>query len=233
MERKEDGADARAAAFADALADLKERGSMLLLTGGDHVALDAACERLLGSATEPRRRLFALTDRATDAHPGVRTAVDDATELPPHVIRYETDARSAAATSPDAGSIGSAGQGAIRRRSVDGSLADLQAAITEELDEMGATTGDVDSGTFRICVDSVDTLLAARDAQPVFGFLHALSNTVRDVDGMCHVHLPAHLDDESVQLLTPLFDAVIETRRNGQQRWHLREPQLTTDWLSL
>ena len=40
-------------------------------------------------------------------------------------------------------------------------------------------------------------------------------------------------DDETVQLVAPLFDAVIEVRGGNNQRWHLREPEITTDWLRL
>ncbi|MFB6137948.1 MAG: hypothetical protein ABEJ42_06360 [Halobacteriaceae archaeon] len=221
-----------AAEFSDALADLKRRGSMLLLAGVAHDSLAGACTRLSGEGNETRRRLVVSTDRQqADAGPGTRR------------IHYATDARSAsAAHAADAGIAGHGGPSAGPAagpaapdpgvRTVDGDLSDLIGAIRAEVDEIDAATGGLDPAQLRVCFDSADTVLAAHDREATFEFFHALSGVLVDARAMGHVHLPAPFGDEVVQVLSPLFDAVIEVRTGGRQRWHLREPELTTDWLT-
>jgi hypothetical protein len=207
----------RAETFADALAELKRRGSMLLLAGQGHGALEATCDQLLG-ATGPgdRRRLFVVTDpsptHASPADPGART------------VSYEAATRSAAAAPT--------GDASVSDRHVEGDLGDLQSAVTDVIEGIDREVGGLDPAELRICIDSADSLLAASERERFFRFVHALTGVVRGVNAMCHVHLPVAFDAEEVQLLTPLFDAVIETRTGGHQRWHLREPELTTDWLA-
>jgi hypothetical protein len=212
-ENKADSAE-RAEVFADALAELKERGCMLLLAGRGDAARRGACRRLLGqSVAESRRRLFVLTGGA-DTHPHSQ-------EPGATTVAYDTTVRSAAA----------APAGETADRTVDGSLGDLHAAVAEGIDDIDRDAGGLGPGQLRLCLDSADSLLAEEDSATVFRFLHGLRGVVRDADAMCHVHLPVAFDAEDVQLLTPLFDAVIETRPDGRHRWHLREPELTTDWL--
>jgi len=209
------GGDRPADVFVEALADLKERGSMLLLTGSDPDITEATCERLLGEqGPEPRRRLFVLTDRSP-----THTRSVEATRT----ITYGLPVRSAAASSPVASGPG---------RAVEGDLADLGTVVTETVAEIEREAGGLDPAELRICLDSVDCLLAAHDREPLFGFLERLSDAVRDTRGMCHVHVSADFQAEETRLLTPHFDAVIETRADGRERWHLREPDFTTDWLA-
>jgi hypothetical protein len=216
MAREEEGE--AATVFADALADLKRRGSVLLLTGTDRESRRAACQRLLGDVgAGPRRRLFVGVGEAPDA-PGP-AASDDARRLV-----YRTQTRSAATTA------GGAASGA-GTRVVDGGLPALKRAVDEEIDALAGP--DPETGTVRVCLRDADALLAAHEEEAVFGFFHGLGGTARDVGGMFHVHLPAPTDSEAARTLTPLFDAVIETREGSQQRWHLREPELTTEWLTL
>ncbi|MFB6218394.1 MAG: hypothetical protein ABEH77_04305, partial [Halobacteriaceae archaeon] len=160
-------------AFADALAELKEQGSMLLLAGRGHDALEAACEQLLGEAgPERRRRLFVLTDRTPTHAQSVE---------PTHTIAYDLPVRSAAATT--AGSE-------APERTVDGDLGDLQAAIGDAVAAIDREARGLDPAELRVCLDSADCLLAAHDRESLFRFVHALSGVVRDANAMCHVHLP-------------------------------------------
>ncbi len=212
MQRDERGGEA--GVFADTLAELKRHGSLLLLTGVDGESRRAACQRLLGDAgAGPRKRLF--VGIGTEPTPPGPSAAGDARR-----IRYRTPTRSAAAanagTGPDV-------------RTVGGGLPDLKRAIDEEVRAFAGA----EPGTVRLCLREGDSLLAAHDEEAVFRFLHGLGGTARDAAAMAHVHLAAPADSDAVRTLVPLFDAVIETREGGQQRWHLREPELTTDWLSL
>lgn len=209
--------EGRAAAFADALNDLKRRGCMLLVvgTGGN---LAAVCEKLRGDDGDERRRLYVRTG-GRSARPETDVGV------PSRTIRYGTDTRSAAATSTDAGA-------GAPDRVVDSELPDLQSAIDEAVAALEPDAG-YDAAELRVCVDAADALLSRHADERVFQLLHALSGRMRETGGMCHVHLPVAYDDEHVALLGPLFDAIVEVRHGTEQRWHLSDPEMTTDWVPL
>lgn len=216
------------AAFSQALASLKRRGSNLLLVGnGGTEAQLAACSRLLGEGPD-RRRLFVFTDRAS--------SIDD--RLPPvergresvWVVDCTSETRSAAAAS-----TGASG-GATRRAVPLDDLVALGEAVSEAVDALDGVAGGLDPAELRVCFDSLRPLLAEHDEQRVFRFLHALTGDVRGARGMGHYHLPVDYGSDAVRVLEPLFDAVVEVRiREGhaQQRWHLRDRDITTDWLPL
>jgi hypothetical protein len=212
------GEDPTAARFADALADLKQRGSTLLLTGVDSSAREAACRRLLGDAgTAPRKRLFVHAG-------GERTAAVPTAGGESRRISYPAATRSAAAS---AGSV----IGGRPDRVVDGDLPALRTAIEEEMASL-ADPG-MAPGTLRACIGDVDAIVAAHDMERVFVLFQGLEALADRHGAMIHAHLPGRFDDEMTQTLVPLFDAVVEVREGPHQRWHLRDPDLSTDWLAL
>lgn len=210
------------AAFTQALASLKRRGSNLLLVGAanDRAHVDA-CHRLLGDDGPTRRRLFVLTDRD---HSAVPSAPDDVA-----VVEYESMTRSAASAQ---GGAGGGVTPAERVATLDG-LGDAARSAIESFDR---DAGGLSPAELRLCFDSLRPLLEEHTEQRVFRFLHALTGDVRGVNGMAHFHLPVARDDPTVRTIAPLFDAVVEVRAAGgtaQQRWHLREEDISTDWLPL
>lgn len=221
MEENETAVDPEAAAFADALEDLKRRGCMLLVASEDRSAASAACERLLGESESARGRgrLFVRAGGA-GASADLVGRGDEA-----RVVRYRADARSVTASQS-----GSGAGPAPPDQTVAGDLADLHEAIEEAT---AALENGYEPGHLRVCLDGLDALVADHDRDAVFRFLHVLSATVRERRAMFHVHLPAAYDDPTVRTLAPLFDAVIEARAGPQQRWHLRDPEITTEWLPL
>lgn len=219
MDERDDGM-ATSDSFAEALAELKREGSMLLTTGAGEGPLRAACRRLNGDdVSNPRERFFVLTHTVDADHPAAGPGNRG------RIVRYHTDTRSVASTAP--------GDAQPAARTVTGGLDDLYTAVADEVAQVGANGGGFDPAEVRICVDSLDDLMAEHGRQEAFGFLHELGELVRRESAMCHIHLPAAMDDEVTGLVGPLFDAVIEVRAGPQQRWHLRDPDITTDWLSL
>lgn len=216
-------ADAPAAAFSEFLAELKQRGSMLLLVGpAQHTALSRACSRLLGESADTRRPLFVRAGGSSCAHETAGSRSGEAART----IQYRTATRSAAAAS---------GANRLPARTVDGDLDALLAETQAEIDRVRGESGSLDPAELRICVDSLDALLTTHDDERVFRFVHALSGSVRDAGAMCHVHLPAGVDAEPVESLEPLFDAIVEVRAVGrpQQRWRVPDEGFETGWLSL
>ncbi|MFC4553373.1 MULTISPECIES: DUF7504 family protein [Halorussus] len=214
--------------FRNQLAELKQEGSNILLVGTDEQS--AACERLLGeSSARPRRRVFVTTD----ADPSVtRPKFESIDERPTResaaVVDWRVETRSASA---DSGSGGD-----VRTWSVDGDLRTLGETVEQVVEAFDEETGGLRPAELRLCFDSLTPLVADRDLRDASRFLLALTETVKRVDGMAHYHLPVSYDDETVQVLAPLFDAVVEVQRGErevEQRWHLSDPDITTDWLPL
>lgn len=219
------GRDGPAAAFTEFLAELKERGSLLLLVGpAQHTAVSRACSRLLGESAETRRPLFVRAGGAC-SHRVPQSASTPGESA--RVLHYRTATRGAAAASQPGGRVDV--------RTVDGDLDALLDEVQTEFDRVDAAAGGLDPAELRVCLDSLDALLATHDEDRVFRFLHGLSGSVRDSRAMCHVHLPTGVDADPVDVMEPLFDAVVEVRDAGrpQQRWRVPDEGFSTGWLAL
>lgn len=223
---------AETATFTRALASLKRRGSNLLLVGAgtDRTHVDA-CRRLLGDEDTDRKRLFVFTDRDgcrgdEETTPGAGTTV----------VEYATRTRGATAAQPSPAAGPATGPRTTDSRTVVDDLASLGRTVGAAVAAFEDDAGGMAPAQLRLCFDSLRPLLEEHDEQEVFRFLHAMTGDVRAVRGMGHYHLPVAYDNATVRTLAPLFDAVVEIRSQGtdaQQRWHLREAGVTTDWLGL
>lgn len=233
-----DAKSSAASTFASALSELKRRGSMLLLVGpAQHTALSKACSRLLGDGPESRSRVFVLTDRDPADHDGVRMAGGQDPETS-RVVSYVTPVRSAVAVDAggDAGpDLGGVDPGLrVPTRTVGDSLPELLRTVEAEIEALDDGAG-FEPSELRVCLDSLDVLLATHDEGAVEEFLDGLAGVVRSAGAMCHVHLPLDISADPVADIAPAFDATVEVRdgTQPQQRWHLRDADLTTDWLVL
>lgn len=215
----------------DALAELKRNGSASLVVGNvPQESYVRVSQRMLGDAGNDhlRRRLLVVPDSDREA------AVDRLRDTGPldgahaRVVTCNGSSRSArvATTAPRAGGP------SIRR--VDGSIADLGVAITQGIHRFEDAAGGLAPGELRVGLDPLPSLLSSSDTASAFGFLHVLTEQIRSAGGMGHVRLPRARDAEIVRTLEPLFDAVLELRLDGynlEQRWHLPEYDLVSDWL--
>lgn len=212
------------AAFARALPTLKRDGSNVLVVGEDVTAVhEVACRQLCGcgdsdgedsdeSVIDRSRYRVLVTDRADRP----------SNEPPPNGtvrwIEYET--------APDDTQYTGGGD----------PLEALGIEIIEAIDELDDDADGLAPAELRVCVDSPMPLLRAYGAERVFRLLHTTTAAVEHVNGMGHVHLPLARDHETVALLEPLFDAVVELRERAgrsEQRWRLREQRTRTEWVSL
>ena len=233
------GSSEAAAGFRHRLADLKRNGANVLLVGTE--ALDACCERLLGEPEAgPRYRLFVTTDvDRSVARRKFRAAGPNEEDLAA-IVDWSPDADTPAATDTRGDSVGAA-------QPDDGRLFATTTVESDDLRELGVgierTVGRLETAAdgmspaeLRLCFDSVTPLLTDYERRDVRRFLLGLTETVEQVNGMAHYHLPERYESETVESIEPLFDAVVEVRsgdRGRQQRWHLTEPAIDTDWLPL
>jgi hypothetical protein len=243
------GSSKATARFRHRLADLKRNGCNILLVGTD--ALDSACQRLLGeSSAGPRYRLFVTTDTG----PPTAQARLASVQSGPYsdaaaVVDWKADVRGGTATDrggggnrDDLGSRDGAGlrdsSGPEFRQLSVGSatLRDLGTAVEETIEEFETEADGLSPAELRLCFDSIIPLIADHEGRDVRRFLLGLTETVERFDGMAHYHLPSDYDSEAVGDLEALFDAIVEVRHADgeiEQRWHLQDPDLTTDWVPL
>lgn len=252
------GSSKATARFRHRLAELKRNGCNILLVGTD--ALDAACERLLGeSSAGPRYRLFVTTDTGPPtAHAKLTSVQSGPYSDAAAVVDWQANVRGGTATDRgDGGDGGNGGNGSngdnfdspggtglrdssepeFRQLSVESdTLRDLGTAVEETIEEFDAASEGLSPAELRLCFDSIMPLVADHEGRDVRRFLLGLTETVERFDGMAHYHLPSDYGSETVDELEALFDAVVEVRHADgelEQRWHLRDPDLTTDWVPL
>ena len=210
-------------AFTSALARLKREGSNLLVVGASSdAAHDEACDRFLGDEIGDRRRTFVSTERGSCVPEKVHRDAD--------VINYESPTRSAAATT------GTTDGPELPTDDGIAGLSELGSAIVDSIQSADADAGGLEPAQFRLCLDSMRPLLEEHAERELFRFLHAVTNEVRAADGMGHYHLPVTYGSDTVRTLEPLFDAVVKVRSGpdgAQQRWHLRDVDVDSDWLPL
>ena len=229
-ERRVHGTDRR---LESTLSALKQRGSALLIVGS--VPADSyirACSWLLGDdAAGPRRHLFVTTDadlpRVGDRFTPELNRLRRATT---EWITWSSCVRRAHETqSVDRERLHS-------RRAPDGNLPMLGARISEAIRDIDDSANGLAPAELRLCLDSLESLVSEFDRESVFRFLHILIGRLRSVRGMGHFHLPVERESEVVSVFAELFDATVELRLGGdglQQRWHLHEADLTSNWLSV
>lgn len=219
--------------FVSKLRELKRNGSSLLVVGSipDTTAAQA-CHWMLGDTeSADRRRLFVSTDR------NLPTITDRLSTSPEQLrpdtttlITWTANARSTAATPPQPMHTGVTPVHVERDQ-----LSELGIAISQEIKTFENIAGELTPSELRVCFDSLTALFTDYETGEIFRFLHVLIGRIRSVQAMAHFHLPLAHDSDPVQQLAPLFDAVIELRVVGdqaQQRWHLRDEKITSQWLT-
>lgn len=216
--------------FASTLQQLKQNGCTLLVVGRvPDFVYKAVCRKVMGDSTHAmRRRLFIATDReVATACTLLSTVVSQVDPTTVQVLSVASETRHA--TTPAQPS-----QTAIPIDHITGTdLADLGIAISEaiaDFEDQGLAPAEL-----RVCLDSLAPLVDRGDRDTLFRFLDLLNTRIRGVGGMGQVYLDVERDRELVYLLESVFDAVIELRmRDGdpEQRWHLTETDITSEWLS-
>lgn len=214
--------------FEDALAAMKLRGSVSLVVGNvPPEAYRRVSEQMLGdpSTGVERRRLLVVPDAERESALERLRATGRADPSYARVVTTDGTARSAVADD------GGCSAPAVDR--VDGSLGGVGGAVTDAIARFETVAGGLAPAELRVGVDAFAALNGG-GTETAFGFLHVLGRQVRDADGMAHVRLARAYDSRVVRTLEPLCDAVVELRLDGyrlEQRWHLREEEIVSDWL--
>jgi len=211
------------ATFAQTLSELKRNGSNLLLVGEtDSAAHRTACRRLMGyDGDDSRQRVYVLTRDAE----GCASLPRSPSSTGDTVFVHHEDVDVPDQVAPT-----------VEELVVDSDLLSaMGTTVLETVDDIEAG-GDLEPGELRLCLDSVRPLLQQHRSETVFRLLHMMTSHVRQSTGMGHFHLRLDHENDYVRLLEPLFDATVEVRVDGdavEQRWHLRDSEVTSEWLKL
>lgn len=236
-------ADERLGDFLNLLHELKTTGCSLLVVGAARPDLfTRASASLLGDPETVRYRLLAGTDA------GPRTIVDrlpDPSKSPrplAETTRIVTHAGTPRSVTASPGPDAPADISEIPETRVgDPGLEGLETALVGGVETLAADASDLRPAELRLCLDSLGSLLDHYQTDVVRRCLREVGESVREHRGMAHFLLKEHYDSERVQTLAEDVDAVIEIRsvnprshdHEAQQRWHVPERDLTTDWVRL
>lgn len=210
------------------LANLKQVGSSILLTGEVPHEVSARASRKLYGRADRRFRILGLTDRTitnTDTRFPDGASVDDPTTWVVDKRCGERSAQAAAAPTESDMELPEADN-----------AQQLCEEIQKAVDFYDDEAGGLDPGELRIGIDSLFPLVE-EDLEATEEALETLHSKVREVQGMAHYHLRVPDDDEIVDELMPLFDARIELRKRPhqepEQRWYSPEADAKTPWMEL
>lgn len=206
---------------------LKREGASVLVLGG--AAGPAGCHGLLGTGTEPRRRLFVTAGRSSP----VESETDPDVYGHVAVDGVDTRSASAAAPSPAAPAAPAVSEAHSRVERTD----DLPALADRIHDQLSRfDTFDPDPAEIRLCFDALDPFVDEVGTEALLRFLRVVTARVDVSSALAHFHLSPTVDSDLRERLEPLFDATVERRLGGtgtQQRWTISAggEDLRTDWL--
>jgi hypothetical protein len=111
----------------------------------------------------------------------------------------------------------SVGSLVIKTMSDPSDLTDLGITISSFLSEW-----DSNDNQTVACFHSLTSLLQYADPQRVFRFLHVLTEKFDSSEVVAHYHMdPSAHDQQTINTLTPLFDASVEHDEN--EEWTVRQ----------
>lgn len=93
----------------------------------------------------------------------------------------------------------------------------------------------LDDNDLRIGVQSLNQINDRANQQAVTRFIRGVSQTAEFVNGTAYYQFQDSSERAAYLMDTGIFDAEIELRndRQSEERWHLPEDDITTDWVEL
>lgn len=230
-------------AFVNVLNELKATGCTLLVAGdATRDAFTRASGQLFGDDDVLRYRVLAVTD-ATPRSVADRLPESRATPRPlPETTRLLSHAGAPRSITSDSDSAVPSDLARVRETRIsDPELRGMQSELVDAIAAVAAEADKLGPADLRVGVDSLTPLVDHHGADVVRRCLDAVGGHVRKHDGMAHYVVTDEYDSERVQRLLPSADAVVELRsvdpdeygHGAQQRWHVPERDITTDWTPL
>lgn len=210
------------------LAELKQQGSSLLITGDVTPSARAYVSRQFMGETGVypvrRRILLSAGVEKSDIEQYLPPSVTSA-ERQVRIVHADSSARSAAVTTDTPIGTGAG-------------LEQLRDEVTDVLSDLRSQYDHDGAGILRLGITSLLPLLHQTSEPAVAEFCQLLSAEIQASRGIAHYHLPVPSDDPLVDTFTPTVDAQIELRdRDGivDHRWDVLDDAFDdkTDWMTL
>ena len=185
--------------------------NVLLLCPAFETALSEACLDLLTLADPAEENVLcisfmrSLEEFRAEWEQHIGTAPGDAA-----VVNVAAETRSAGAVEPAAGepAAETSFTPRVKRVSTPSDLTTLGVRITDCLSDWET---HANSRQTVACFESITTILQYADREQAFKFLHVLTDHFARADATAHYHLdPAVPDEQTLDMLTDLFDVVCE-----------------------
>lgn len=219
------GSNAR---FSKWLANLKQVGSNILITGEVPDSVSAQASRNFFGRADRRFRVLGLTDQTITSADSRLPADSSFSDPTTWIIDQRQGERSVPATA-------SGVTDELNPLKTD-DASQLCEEVRTAIDFYDAEADGLDPAELRVGVDSLSPLVE-RDLDATERALRTLGATVRGVQGMAHYHLRVPAADEIVEDLMHLFDARVELRkrprRTPEQRWYAPDIDAATPWMEL
>lgn len=230
-----DDSSASDGSFAHALQGFKRDGCLLLVTGNIPESVAArASRKLLGTPTEFRHRVLAVTDPVVE---------EPATHLPGNLTCqsegvFLIDRRDTGPTGRGIDDIGESILDALQDAMSGAARADDVLPDTADTVDVNADAAPSEGGNVRFALATLSPFWANDDlGDAAYDLLDTLSGAAHDRDAIGAIHLPVPEGHPAVETLTPHVDARIEVRDTDtalpEQRWHLHEDDTTTNWVTM
>lgn len=189
------------------MAELRSRGvvdttSVLILTPAFATERRTTCSTLLTAEGDRPTAVLAVTYRQPAAWLSVWRQTDDPPPQTTIITVGEQDfGTTGTETSAD-------DQVTVKHSSPD--LTDLGIRLTQYIEH------NAEEYEVHLCFDSISHMLQYADIKRVFRFLHTFIGRLNRTDVKAHFHLdPSAHDQQSVNLVKELFDAIIEIDEDG------------------
>jgi hypothetical protein len=230
-------------AFRSLLNELKATGCSLLVVGdASRELFTRASSHLLGDDETLRHRVVAVTDATPESIakrlPDADAAPRPLTEMT-RILNHAGSPRSVTATI-DSGTPAELA-GIRETRIADPELQGLQSGLADAIDAVAGEVAGLQPAELRVGIDSLGPLVEHYGEEVVRRCIGTVGGRVRRHDGMCHYVLAEDYDSQRVQAFRSEVDAFIELRavdpiehdHDAQQRWHVPQRDLVTEWTPL
>lgn len=199
--------------FAQRLEEFKTQGCNILVTGSvDSYTFSRQLSKALGSAE--CKQILVSPDALTNPE-----------QLLPDAV------------SPDASTVEIIDSQQIRHTASSSTSGELGMLSNDVLDAVHRFNDEYELGDndLRIGVQSLNQINDRVDQPAVVRFVRSVAQTVGFVNGTVYYQFQDASEQAAHLLETGIFDAEIELRNNNraEQRWHLPDDEITTDWVEL
>lgn len=217
--------------FVDSLAELKRSGSNLLVTGPVQNDIHCTvCEQMLGNNSDASRCQIIVSSNPDD-----RSTSDEISSLissssPVYIMNDSSQQVEIFKISNDEREL------IFSSDTTDDQLTNLRDSVINIIDQLETANDGFTPAELRVCFSMHLQLFDDYETERVISVIRSLTRHIQQSNGMGHLHLSTHPEQQFRSCLTPIFNGVVELDSKDstpRQRWHLPGSNVTSEWLPI